>query len=443
MVAQCVGDGPSAPPGRLLAQIRSGGRLDLLPRPVRFAGQEVTAPSRSSLADDLAVLANGSGGELVLGVDEARREIVGIPADRLNEVLRLAGATCWERVAPPLDASVRCRELPDAAGVSRWVVLVSVEPSRCVHRSPGGYLRRVGKSNRQLSALALGRLFQERSESAQVTFDQQEVPDAAFGDLDHRRIDRFRSRGGGNLREGLAQELGLVGRSAEEDEDVPCPTVAGVLLASEDPRRWLPNAFIQAAAYRGTVVSDAADAGKDLVDVLDCTGPLDQQVAGACRFVARNQRLLGTDDDSSAEYPQYDMATVFEAVVNAVAHRDYSVHGGRIRLRMFGDRLKLDSPGLPPADIEPSSLAYRQASRNRTLADLLAKCPIPEGIPGLRTGRTTMMGERGEGVEAILQRSEEHSGRCPTYELLDDSGLRLTIFAATVGERLSPCPASP
>lgn len=50
-----------------------------------------------------------------------------------------------------------------------------------------------------------------------------------------------------------------------------------------------------------------------------------------------------------------------------------------------------------------------------------------------------MMGQRGEGVEAILQRSEEHSGRCPRYELLDDSDLRLTIFAATVGEGPSPC----
>lgn len=439
MVAPCVGGGPSTPPGRLSAQIRSGGRPDLLLRLVRFAGQEVTAPSPLGLADDLAALANGSGGELVLGVDEASREVMGIPVDRLGEVVRMAVATGWKRVEPPLDASVRCRELPDAAGVSQHVVRVSVESSPFVHQSPGGYLRRAGKSNEQLSSMALGRLIQERSECARVTFDQQEVPGAAFCDLDLRRIDRFRPRGGGNFREGLAQELGLVGRSAEKGEDVRRPTVAGVLLASEDPRRWLPKAFIRAAAYRGTAVSHASDAGKDRVDVLDCTGSLDQQVAGACRFIARNQRSRGTNANSPAQHPRYDMTAVFEAVVNAVAHRDYSAHGRRIRLRMFADRLELDSPGWPPADISPGSLACRQASGNRTVADFLARCPIPEGIPGLNTARTTMMGQRGEGVEAILQRSEEHSGRCPRYELLDDSDLRLTIFAATVGEGPSPC----
>lgn len=442
MVAPCVGGGPSTPPGRLQAQIRSGHRPGLLLRLVRFAGQEVTAPSRSSLADDLAALANGRGCELVLGVDEASREIVGIPAARLGEVGRMAVAACWERVEPPLDAYVRCRELPDVAGVSQHVVRVSVV-SRCVHQSPGGYLRRAGKANRQLSAAALGRLFQERSESARITFDQREVPGAAFGDLDPQRVDRLRLRQGRAYEGGFARKLGSVGRSVEKDEGLRRPTVAGVLVASGDPRRWLPNAFIQAATYRGTGVTDAPDAGRDRIEVLDCAGPLDQQVADACRFVARNQGLLGTHDIPSARHPQYDMTAVFEAVVNAVAHRDYSAHGRRIRLRMFADRLELDSPGWPPADIAPSSLVYRQASRNGTLADLLANCPIPEGIPGLRTARTTMMGQRGEGVEAILQRSEEHSGRCPRYELLDDSRLRLTIFAATVGERLNPCPASP
>lgn len=412
--------------GSLLERVGAGDEGGLLLRRVVFSGEKVRGPSRSRLADDLAALVNGRGGELVLGVDAKSRQILGIPTERVDQIVRLVCAACWEAVDPPLDASVRCRELPDAAGVSRRVVLVSVEPSRFVHQSPGGYLRRAGKANRQLSAMALCRLFQERSESARVTFDQQEVPDAAFGDLDARRIDRFRPRGGGNLGKGLAQELGLVGRSAEKDGGARRPTVAGLLLASEDPRRWLSNAFIQAAAYRGTGVSAAPDAGKDRVDVLDCTGPLDQQVAGACRFVARNQRSQGTDDNSPVEQPRYDMAAVFEAV----AHRDYSAHGCRIRLRMFADRLELDSPGWPPADISPGSLACRQASGNRTVADFLARRPIPEGIPGLNTARTTMMGQRGEGVEAILERSEEHSGRCPSYELLDNSDLRLTIFAA-------------
>lgn len=116
--------------------------------------------------------------------------------------------------------------------------------------------------------------------------------------------------------------------------------------------------------------------------------------------------------------------------VNAVAHRDYSVYGPRIRLRLFSDRLELCSPGLPPCGIALDALEYRQASRNNTVVSLLATCPVQGGMPGLRTSRATLMDRRGEGVGVILRRSEEHSGHLPVYEISDDSELRLTIFAA-------------
>ena len=133
------------------------------------------------------------------------------------------------------------------------------------------------------------------------------------------------------------------------------------------------------------------------------------------------------------DQPQYDMTAVFEAVVNAVAHRDYSMHGTRIRLHMFSDRIELYSPGSLPNTMTVDDLAYRQSSRNETLASLLARCPVPAGIPGLDSPRTTLMDRRGDGVPTILARSERLSGIQPEYELLGDAELRLTIFAADRG----------
>ena len=133
------------------------------------------------------------------------------------------------------------------------------------------------------------------------------------------------------------------------------------------------------------------------------------------------------------DLPQYDMTAVFEAVVNAVAHRDYGMHGTRIRLHMFSDRIELYSPGALPNSMTVDDLAYRQTSRNETLTSLLARCPIPSGIPDLRTSRMTLMDRRGSGVPVILAKSEELSGRRPLYELLGESELRLTIYAAAVG----------
>jgi predicted HTH transcriptional regulator len=122
---------------------------------------------------------------------------------------------------------------------------------------------------------------------------------------------------------------------------------------------------------------------------------------------------------------------VFEALVNAVAHRDYSMYGAKIRLRVFANRLEIYSPGALANTMTVDSLPFRQASRNETIASLLAKCPVPDDIAGMETPRSTLMDRRGEGVSIILERSERLSGRAPVYELPDESELRLTIFAAS------------
>ena len=80
------------------------------------------------------------------------------------------------------------------------------------------------------------------------------------------------------------------------------------------------------------------------LDAAAISGPLDRQVDEACRFVAKNMKVAGFKHLGRVDRPQFDMTAVFEAMVNAVAHRDYSIHGSKIRLRLFADRLELYSP---------------------------------------------------------------------------------------------------
>jgi ATP-dependent DNA helicase RecG len=198
-------------------------------------------------------------------------------------------------------------------------------------------------------------------------------------------------------------------------------------MASADPRPWLPNAFIQAVAYQGEEIRPDPDRPYQL-DALDCAGPLDHQVIEASRFVFRNMKTAAYKRLGRHDIPQYDLEAVFEALVNAVAHRDYSVYGSKIRLRMFSDRLELYSPGSLANTMDIDALPYRQSARNETLTSLLAKTPVPE-LEWLKTSRVTMMDRRGEGVRIILDSSERLSGRMPLYELFGDE-LRLTIYAA-------------
>jgi predicted HTH transcriptional regulator len=163
---------------------------------------------------------------------------------------------------------------------------------------------------------------------------------------------------------------------------------------------------------------------------VDITGPLDRQVEDAWKFVRRNMWMAATKATGRSDRPQFDLTAVFEALVNAVAHRDYAIHGSKIRLRLFADRIELFTPGALPNTMTVESLPLRQSARNETITSLLARCRVSDGMQGLETDRATFMDKRGEGVSIILDRSEALAGRRPEYRIIDDVELVLTIWGA-------------
>lgn len=411
----------------LLDKIRWGEDSFLEYKEVRFAGDRVSDPRRYALADELASFANSRGGVLVLGVENRTREIVGIPVERLDAVERFVHELCHDSVVPPLNAVIERMGLPTTTGDDVAVIRIDVPRSLFVHRSPGGYVYRVGSARRVMSPEYLARLFQQRSQTRLIRYDEQIVSSARIDDLDPDLWERFISPRSDEDRETFLSKLGLARR---DDDGVARPTVAGVLVASRDPRGWLPNAYVQAVAYRGdTIGPDEATALYQL-DAADIAGPLDAQIDGACRFVARNMKVAAFKRQGRQDRPGFDMTAVFEAVVNAVAHRDYAVYGAKVRLRLFEDRLELHSPGAIPNGMTVDNLAYLQSARNDVIMSLLARCTVPADIPWLSSDRRTLTDRRGEGVRLILKNSERLSGRTPEYRLVDDAELMLTIYAA-------------
>lgn len=424
-------------PEELLRRIRLGEDSVLELKEVVFAGGRIKGPGRDQLADEIAAFANGRGGVLVLGVDDGSREIVGIPLERLDAAEQYVSEIVRDAIKPALYPMIERLELPDTGGRPRPVLRIEVSRSLFVHRSPGGYLHRVGSSKRQMEPDYLFRLQQQRSQARLIRFDEQIVPGARVEDLSAPLWERFRTTRTGAAPESLLSNLGM---ARADDDGALRPTVAGVLLASADPRRWLPNAFIQAVAYRGTRVRPDLSGDPYQLDAADVTGPLDAQVEQACRFVARNMKVAAFKHLGRVDRPQFDVEAVFEALVNAVAHRDYSIYGSKIRLRLFGDRLELHSPGAIPNAISVERLEHLQSSRNEVVTSLLAKCPVPAGIPWLKTDRATLMEKRGEGVRIILENSRDLSGREPEYREIDEAALMLTIYAPATpsGGRTSP-----
>jgi len=408
----------------LLEKIRLGEDSFFELKEVRFAGDKIRGPSQNDIADELAAFANSRGGVSLFGVDDSTRDIVGIPLDKLDAVEAFVRQASEDSIKPPLAPVIERLTLPNSSGQEMPVLRVEVPPSLFVHQSPGGYFYRVGASKRPIPPDQLARLFQQRSQSRIIRFDESPVPNAHLDDLKESLWQRFAPLESSEPAETLLKKLGM---AAEDIQGVIRPSVAGVLMACEEPDRFLPHAFIQAVFYRGTTVNPQ-DTAPYQIDAADLKGPLDEQIFTACNFVKRNMSVKAWKKEGLGriDLPQYDMMAVFEAVTNAVAHRDYSMAGSKIRLRMFDDRLEIYSPGMLPNTMTPDSLAYRQASRNETITSLLARCPAK----GDWTHRSHIMDKRGEGVPLILSRSEGLSGRKPEYRLIDDSELLLTIYAA-------------
>jgi len=405
-------------PEELLRQIRLGEDTSLELKAVRFRGERVSAPGREDLADEVAAIANTHDGVLVLGVDDKSRDILGIPLEQLETVERLIFEVCNQSITPPVIFRSFRMELPDDTGELRPLLKIEIPRSLYVHESPGGYFHRQGSSKRRMPPDVLARLFQQRSQARLIRFDEQAVPGSKLENLEEplwRRL--VRGAPGEDL--STLRKMKILTRDESGEERA---TVAGVLMCAAEPRRWLTGAYIQAVHYRGT----RQDSNYQL-DAQEITGPVDEQVRDAVSFVRKNMSVAARKDPGRIETPQLSIRAVFEAVVNAVAHRDYSIHGSKIRLFLFDDRLELYSPGPLPNTLTVESLALRQSTRNELLTSLLARCPV--GDPGGELQRQFFMEKRGDGVPIILDESRRLAGREPEYRVLDDAELLLTIYA--------------
>lgn len=297
-----------------------------------FSGDRVVTPPRERIADELAAFANTFGGALIFSVTDAG-EPRRLDRRQMGALERFVSEICSDSIQPPLPFVTEKVPLPD--GLSTLVV--EIERSALVHRSPGRYLSRRGSSAREMSPEALDLLFQRRGRSGMAGPDERIVNGTGRNTLDSALVDRFLSSRAPQPADAELVKLGLL---REDDAGILRTTVAGVLLCTEQPHDHIPGAVIEAVRYRGTTQGSA-----EQHDAKTVTGPLDSQIRQAVNFVRLNTRVAARKAPGRVEVPQFDPRAAFEAIVNAVVHRDYGRANQKIRLFLFDDRLELYSPG--------------------------------------------------------------------------------------------------
>jgi predicted HTH transcriptional regulator len=236
----------------------------------------------------------------------------------------------------------------------------------------------------------------EQTIEATSAFESQPLTRIAWQDLDQAVIRRLIAVAEGRKPDDLSVQELLAGASLrgliwhDPDTGEHYATAAGIVLLAKDPSAVFPQCRILADAYRGTEPDGTPR------DHEDIRAPMPVAIDRAIAFIDRNtrhpMRVVGLNRVRLDEYP---VEALREALVNAVAHRQYEDAGRKILLEVFSDRAVVSSPGLPPAPITLASLRkgkYRPCSRNPVLAQCLSYFHrIEERGSGFRRMRDHML----------------------------------------------------
>ena len=396
---------------QILRQLRAGEDSRVEFKELRYSKRGVISPKTENLAAEMVAFANAEGGMFIFGVDDSGAP-AGVPKDRLDTVEQWIINVASDLCDPPIRPVLRRAVVPGADG-EVTIVLAEIPRGVHVHRTAHGrYHVRVGSTKRDMDPTELARLFQDRGRG--FVFDEQPVHAATANDLSRGLLEAHFELSPTIPWPDLLRNTRITSR---DRHGVDRPTVAGLLAFSSDTTRHLPSAYIEAACYGGTRLSS-----DDLVRAERLTGPVSDQIDKGIAFLMHYMRK-----GRPSRGAPYNIDVVDEAVVNAVAHRDYSVYGSKIRLFLYADRLELYSPGGLPNGITVDAMPYRTFTRNQLLVSFLSR------MRSARTGQYYLE-SRGEGVRKILDDGEAFSGRRPVYELFGNE-LRLTVWGRNKRER--------
>lgn len=170
-------------------------------------------------------------------------------------------------------------------------------------------------------------------------------------------------------------------------------TLAGLMTFSMYPQAYFPQLCITAVSLPGTEQGEIGDDGERFIDNKRITGAISDMLEEAVEFVRTNSRTKTIIDDNGhrVDKPEYPIKAVREAILNALVHRDYSVHTENvpIRIEMYRDRMEIINSGGLYGKISIDALGkVRPETRNAALANMLELLNITEnrysGIPTMR-----------------------------------------------------------
>ena len=353
------------------------------------------------IAETIPAMAMTNGGLIVHGVADDR-QIVGCPLSQ-NTQDRIT------RIAAECGVDVQLREVAVGGQRDGKRLTISAVPEvrgRIATTPDGRLLRRVGGDSQPLRGDALARFVRERE------LRSGEDEPLARTSADSFNVDAIDAalQAEGRSSMALASEANVL--RALSDLGVATPAApplatqvlrAAAILFADDPRQALRGAAVQLARRAG-----AGTGPGPAVARTECAGPFAETVQCCLEFIAAHTSQAEVVAGVRREtLPAYPVAALREAVVNALAHRDYNLSGATVDITVWDDRVEVRSPGPLPGHVTEDNMRAEHYSRNPRIMRVLKSLGLVE--------------EYGEGIDRMYREMEARLLPPPAFEATTSS----------------------
>jgi len=325
------------------------------------------------LAEYIMSFAHKDGGIIYIGVDQKTKQPSGkiktITQDHLNRI-NCAACDCL---------------MPEVSGVTTQEVLVkgncvlaiTVPKSNKIHQHTNGkILIRRGSENVAFTGKALEQAI-VRSVELENRYDGLPLPSTSFAHIDQSLVTIYaksilsrnpKSKISTQSTEDIVKSVGAV----EEHEGMLRPTPAGIMFFNSKPQFLLPQSCVTFLHFAGTDVTSGDGIGGLYISNEEVGGTLPDIIERTSALILSNMKRRSVMNAfKREEIPEYPHWAVREALINAIAHRDYSVIGSKIQVRMFSDKIEIQSPGGLPGHVTVDNIEKEQFTRNQKVMRLL------------------------------------------------------------------------
>jgi ATP-dependent DNA helicase RecG len=274
-------------------------------------------------------------------------------------------------------------------------------------RGNGGAFLRAGGTDRAMTDYEI---FGYISSRGQPRNDENVVEEAALTDLDDTALARYldqlqADRPGTGYFSGPRDEVLTQLHVCAHAGAVLRPTLAGLLMFGKYPQEFFPQLRITFVQFYGTTEDEPAPGGARFLDNRAFEASIPEMVTRAEHYVMSAMRKAALIEGIlRRDIPEYPQVALREAIVNAVAHRDYSsfVRGSTIDVKMFADRLEVRSPGGLHGNVTLDNIEEEHSTRNARLMRMMEDLHIVEN--------------RGSGIKAMLRALREANLEPPSFD---------------------------